>query len=164
MHLLQAIQCQLQPRPKMTFDLPRINQPRELLQYVMMGFDINMVVWLSPQKTPDKRHRLGHEVGAVHVGLALDDRADLTEGSADLAAGGHVLVCRGRDEYVSVCLCKHGVRWLVFAERRLLEWYVEVEFCNLRRDILSMVHDVSCSHLLGEFSRLRPRGSGYNTR
>lgn len=117
MRLFQAIQRQLQPRPKMTFDLPRVNQPRELLQYVMMRFDINMVVRFSPDKTPDKRHRLGHEVGAVHVGLALDDRADFTEGSTQIAAGRHVLVCRGRNEYVPVCLCKHGVRWFIFAQR-----------------------------------------------
>lgn len=119
-----------------------------------------MVVGLSPEDTPNKRHRLGHEVRAVHIGLALDDRADLTEGSANPAAGGHVLVCRGRDEDVPVFLGEYRVRFFVFAQRSLLEWYIKVEFCNLRRDIFSMVYNVSRSHLFGELSCLRPRGSG----
>lgn len=112
MRFLQAIQRQLQPRPKMTFNLSRINQPRELLEYMMMRFDINMVVGLGPEQTPDERHRLGQEIGAVHIHLALDDRADFTEGGAELATGRHVLVCRGRDEDVSVCLRKRVVQYL----------------------------------------------------
>lgn len=152
MSLLHAVKRQFQSLREMALDLARIDHICKLFQNAMVRFYIHLMVWLGSKQTPDERQRLRHELGSIHLGLALDDRADLAERRANPSTRVHVLVCR---------VCNKDIPWLLLAinfdshRHVLLQRYFEVELLDLTGDILSVIDDVSRTHVFRKLDCLR---------